>query len=200
MIASSFTMHINLFFYCFQYESARMLRSSSSGLCSQIVCAMTFSIAIAAFVGQNIGARKIYRISSGLKATLTMTAMLTLIISASLMIFATPIIKMFSAEITAEAIVVGRRYLMIVCPFCVVFSTMFVHTGVMRGAGDTLIPMFITLFSLWLVRIPLASLLSSFIGTDGIWWSVPIAWCVGCVCSIIYYRTGRWKNKGVIDG
>jgi len=95
-------------------------------------------------------------------------------------------------------IAVGRRYLMIVCPFCVVFSVMFIFTGVMRGAGDTLVPMFITLLTLWIVRIPIASFLSEFMGPDGIWWSIPIAWSVGAVCSYLYYRSGRWKNKGVV--
>jgi putative MATE family efflux protein len=160
--------------------------------------AMTFSIAIAAFVGQNIGAQKLYRIPSGLSATLLMSSILTIIISAAMMIFANPVMKLFSTEITPEAIAVGRRYLLIICPFCVVFSTMFIHTGVMRGAGDTLVPMFITLLSLWLVRIPLASFLSGFMETDGIWWSLPICWIVGAICAFLYYRTGRWKNKGVV--
>lgn len=160
--------------------------------------AMSFSIAIAAFVGQNIGARKLYRISTGLKATLIMSTMLTLITSATVLIFAHPIMKMFSTEINEEVISIGLRYLFVVCPFCIFFSTMFVFNGVMRGAGDTLIPMFITLLSLWLVRIPVASFLSNLMGPDGIWWSIPIAWTVGMTCSFLYYRTGRWKNKGVI--
>jgi putative MATE family efflux protein len=160
--------------------------------------AMTFSIAIAAFVGQNIGARKMYRISSGLNATLVMSAMLTVVLSVVVMIFTHPIMRMFSTEINEEVIAVGARYLLIVCPFCVFFSTMFVYTGVMRGAGDTLVPMFITLLTLWIIRIPVANFLSKMMGTDGIWWSIPIAWTVGMICSYLYYRTGRWKNKGVI--
>jgi putative MATE family efflux protein len=159
---------------------------------------MTFSIAIAAFVGQNIGAKKLYRIPSGLKATLLMSAVLTVAISSVIMIFAHFVMEMFSTEITPEIIHVGRRYLLIVCPFIVVFATMFIYTGVMRGAGDTLIPMFITLLSLWMIRIPLASFMSGFMGTDGIWWSLPICWCVGCLCAFFYYRSGRWKNKGVV--
>jgi Na+-driven multidrug efflux pump len=127
-----------------------------------------------------------------------MSAMLTVITSAIVMIFAHPIMRMFSTEINEEIITIGGRYLLIVCPFCVFFSTMFVFPGVMRGAGDTLIPMFITLLSLWLVRIPVASFLSDLIGPDGIWCSIPIAWTVGMACSFLYYRTGRWKNKGVI--
>ena len=160
--------------------------------------AMTFASAIAAFVGQNVGAQKFNRIPKGLTATMIFSAMLTMIISIVIIIFAHPIMKLFSTEINPDVITVGGHYLLIVCPFCIVFSIMFVFTGVMRGAGDTLIPMFITLLSLWLVRIPLASFLSGFMGPDGIWWSVPIAWTVGAVCAYLYYRTGRWKNKGVV--
>ena len=160
--------------------------------------AMAISIAIGAFTGQNIGAQKIFRIPYGLKAALLMSTLLTVVISAILMIFATPIMKMFSSEISAETIFLGRRYLLIVCPFIVVFSTMFIVSGVMRGAGDTLVPMFISLLALWIVRIPIASFLSEKIGADGIWVSIPVAWCVGCACAVLYYRTGRWKKKGVI--
>ena len=160
--------------------------------------AMAFSAAIAAFVGQNVGARKFSRIPSGLSAALVMSSIFTLVISAVVIIFAHPVMHLFSTEINPEVVAVGGRYLLIVCPFCVVFSTMFIYTGVMRGAGDTLIPMFITLLSLWLVRIPIASFLSGFIGTDGIWWSIPIAWSVGAACAYLYYRSGRWKNKGVV--
>ena len=160
--------------------------------------AMSFSIAIAAFTGQNIGAQKLCRIPSGLRATLGMSTIVTVVISTVVMVFAQPVIHMFSMDITPDALIVGKRYLLVVCPFCVFFSTMFIFTGVMRGAGDTLVPMFITLLSLWLVRIPLASFLSGFMGTDGIWWSLPICWVVGSACAFLYYRTGRWKNKGVI--
>ena len=163
-----------------------------------IAPAMAFSIAIAAFVGQNTGAKKFYRISSGLRATQVMSAMLTIVISAVVMIFANPVMELFSEEINTEVISIGRCYLLIVCPFCVIFSLMFNFTGVMRGAGDTLVPMFITLLSLWIVRIPVASFLSDYMGPNGIWWSIPIAWSVGATCSYMYYRSGRWKNKGVV--
>ena len=77
---------------------------------------------------------------------------------------------------------------------------MFVLNGIMRGAGDTLIPMFISLFSLWVIRIPIATLLSGHadIGVYGVYWSVPIGWFTGMVLSFIYYLTGRWKKKAVV--
>jgi Na+-driven multidrug efflux pump len=75
---------------------------------------------------------------------------------------------------------------------------MFTVNGVLRGAGDTLIPMFITLFSLWLIRIPVAYFLSDRIGETGIWWAVPIAWSAGTIVSYFYYLSGKWKTKSVV--
>ena len=68
----------------------------------------------------------------------------------------------------------------------------------MRGAGDTLVPMFFTILSLWIVRIPVSYLLSIHIGTAGIWWGIPIAWLVGLSLSTLYYKTGKWKRKAVV--
>jgi Na+-driven multidrug efflux pump len=68
----------------------------------------------------------------------------------------------------------------------------------MRGAGDTLLPMFFSLISLWLIRIPLAWYLSRKIGVSGIWWAIPVGWLIGLVFSFSYYKTGRWKRKSVV--
>jgi Na+-driven multidrug efflux pump len=88
---------------------------------------------------------------------------------------------------------------------------MFIFNGVMRGAGDTIIPMFITLIALWLIRIPAAIYLSqetinifswtikgAGLGEEGIWWSIPCGWGAGMILSIIYYLTGNWKSKSVV--
>jgi Na+-driven multidrug efflux pump len=75
---------------------------------------------------------------------------------------------------------------------------MFVLHGMLRGAGDTLIPMFITLISLWLIRIPIAIYLSSKFGENGIWWSIPSGWIVGLAGTWIYYKSGNWKKKGIV--
>jgi len=97
-----------------------------------------------------------------------------------------------------EVIDAGKDYLYIVSLFYIVFSTMFVYNGVLRGAGDTLIPMFITLFALWFIRIPVSYYLALQMGPKGIWWGVPIAWAIGAVFSFFYFRMGKWKFKGVV--
>ena len=96
-----------------------------------------------------------------------------------------------------KVIQIGKEYLQIVSAFYIVFSSMFVFTAVFRGAGDTIPPMIITLFSLWLIRIPASYFLSLSFEETGIWMGIPSAWLIGMIFSAIYYKTGKWKNKVV---
>ena len=160
------------------------------------LAAMNFSAALATFVGQNIGAKKTERVRAGFIATLKMSSVISVIISAVVLIFGYPIISIFTND--PEVIRIGREYLIIVGAFYVVFTSMFTIAGVMRGAGDTLIPMFISLIALWVIRIPGAWILSNKLGEIGIWWAIPMGWFVGFLLSYIYYLTGNWKKKVII--
>ncbi len=158
--------------------------------------AMNFSMALATFVGQNIGANKIERIKRGLLTTWVMTSLISVFFSIVALFFGNQLMHIFTDD--AEVIKIGVHYLIIVSSFYILFSTMFSYAGVFRGAGDTLIPMFITLFSLWAIRIPVSYFLSLKIGIDGVWWGIPIAWFCGFSFSILYYKKGNWKNKAVV--
>jgi putative MATE family efflux protein len=158
--------------------------------------AMNFAMALSAFVGQNLGARKPERVKRGLLSTFIMTAVISVTISLVGIFFAGPLMRLFTTD--PEVIEIGKGYLQIVTGFYIVFSSMFVVGGVMRGAGDTFIPMVITFFALWVVRIPAGYYLSEIWGYFGIWWSVPIAWLIGLGLSYLYYLTGRWKKKTVV--
>lgn len=160
------------------------------------MAAMNFAAALSTFVGQNLGANKIHRVKSGFNATLAMSSALAILITLLVVIFPGPLMRLFNTD--PKVVEIGSHYLLIVGPFYVLFSTMFVVGGVMRGAGDTLIPMFITLFSLWIIRIPLAWLFSRNMGYIGIWWSIPIAWSVGMGLSYLYYLKGNWKKKVLV--
>lgn len=179
--------------------------------------AMNLGQALSTFVGQNMGAKKTERVKSGLYTTLGMSILISLVISTIVILFRFSLMDMFTND--PDVIAIGTRYLVIVSSCYFIFSTMLSLNGVLRGAGDTIVPMFITLFSLWLIRIPVAALLSgrisgsfSALGVNinlppllsgqlqeaGIWWSVPMSWLIGTVFSIFYYRTGNWKNKTVV--
>lgn len=161
-----------------------------------VLPAMNFSAAITTFTGQNIGANKMDRLSSGLKATLQMMAIVSVIIASLAIIFAVPIMGLFTND--PEVIEIGKNYLYIVSPFYIIFGTMFIFMGLLRGAGDTITSMVITIITLWIIRIPASYWLSIEIGTLGIWWGIPIAWIIGLLISYFYYQGGRWKRKAVV--
>jgi len=158
--------------------------------------AMNFSQAFTPFVGQNIGANRHERVISGLKATLLLTGIISVTFSGIALLFGRELMSAFTPDI--EVINVGVEYLTIVGAFYIVFSTMFTLNSVFRGAGDTIIPMFITLLALWAIRIPLSYFLSQKYGESGIWWGIPIAWIFGMVMAYAYFLTARWKTVSVI--
>lgn len=158
--------------------------------------AMNFAAALGTFVGQNIGAKKMGRVKSGFISTLKMSSLVSIAVSAFVLSGSGFLMALFTND--AEVIRIGKEYLMIVGGFYIIFSAMFTISGVMRGAGDTLIPMFVSLISLWVIRIPGAWLLSKEFGEIGIWWSMPTGWFVGFALSYIYYLTGNWKKKVVV--
>ena len=161
-----------------------------------ILPAINFSAALATFVGQNLGAGRSERVRSGLIATLIISGGVSLVVMGVIYLFKYQLISMFTSD--PEVIRIGAEYLVIVSSFYLIFTVMFMINGVLRGAGDTLIPMFITLASLWLVRIPIAWILSKTLGETGIWWSNPVGWAMGLILSYLYYLTGRWKTKVVV--
>ncbi len=158
--------------------------------------AMNFGAALSTFAGQNLGAGKLKRVRIGFGSTFLISNAFALGLSIIIVLFRHSLMHLFTPD-TAVADI-GAEYLLIVASFYFLFASMFAVNGVMRGAGDTLIPMFITLFSLWLIRIPLAWFLSRHMGVDGIWWAIPIAWLAGLILSYFYYKKGNWKKKVIV--
>jgi len=160
--------------------------------------AMSLGAAATTFVGQNLGARKPERVRRGHLSAVAIGAVFSLLTAALVIVFGKPLVGIFSTD--PEVIAIGARYLLIVGLFYVLFSTMFITNGVLRGAGAAMVPMFNTILALWVVRIPLAALFSGPLGmgTDGIWWSIPAGWLVGATAATTYYLSGKWKNKVVV--
>lgn len=159
-----------------------------------VMPAMSLSAAISTFVGQNLGAGKLERVRNGLKAALLISAATSLATTLAVVVFGWHLIAMFTTD--PAVVAVGARYLLIVGGFYIVFSSMFVVNGALRGAGDTVIPMLVTLLALWVIRVPVSTYLAARIGMDGIWWGAPVAWCAGLAFSAGYFATGRWKRLG----
>jgi len=165
--------------------------------------AMNFSAALSAFVGQNLAIRNYKRINRGFMYTLLISGVICLISMLCIYLWGENIMKIFvrSTEPGYNLIIeTGHQYLLIVCSFYIVFSTMFVINGLLRGAGATLVPMFVTLLSLWLIRLPIAHMLSKYtdLGAEGIWWAIPMGWTMGLIGALTYFLSGKWKGKSIV--
>lgn len=159
---------------------------------------MNLSQAMSTFTGQNLGAGKSERVKRGHRSALLLGYAISILTGLMVIFFGKNMMFLFTTEI--EVAKIGARYLTSVGATYILFTTMFINNGVIRGAGEAFIPMVNTVLSLWLVRFPVALILSGPLGmgSDGIWWSMPIGWAVGAVFSSWYYLSGRWKNKAVV--
>ncbi len=157
--------------------------------------AMNFSIGIATFVGQNIGAGKLERVRQGFISTMFITISISVLLSGLIILNRHFLINIFTLD--QKVITIGGQYLLIVASSYFLLAAMFVTNGVIRGAGATFAGMAFTIFSLLIIRLPVAYLLSGKIGLTGLWISFPASWASGFLLSFYYYISGKWKEKKI---
>jgi len=112
-------------------------------------------------------------------------------------------------EIAHEATVL-LRYL---CATEFLFGFAMVLVGALQGAGDTVRPLWISLFSLWGIRVPLAIVLAlpkgfalggflvlpfaQGMGSNGAWMAMAATQGLQGVLSFFAFKQGKWKLKKV---
>jgi Na+-driven multidrug efflux pump len=70
----------------------------------------------------------------------------------------------------------------------------------LRGAGDTMAAMMLSLISTWVILFPLAYILSrhTSLGARGIWWSYPISNVISATISVGWFLGGDWKDTRLL--
>ena len=161
-----------------------------------IIPALGFSIATTSLVGQNIGAKQIKRAEeignlSSKIAFFGLTA-----VGIIFFVFAESIIAFFVPN-DPEVIKGGALFIKIMAPSFGLLGIQQVMNGVFNGAGFTKASMMLSVFSLWIIRFPLAYMLShkTGLGPAGIYWSFPISNLIAAVTGFIYYKMGYWKKR-----
>jgi putative MATE family efflux protein len=163
-----------------------------------VVLTPIFGIASASsvLVGQNLGANKFDRAE---KTAMKASHLCALMLGTFALVFflgAPHIVEIFTTD--DEVIEMGTWYLRIV-----VWSYIFSAYGLvlsisMNGAGDTVPPLVATVISLVVFQLPTAVILSTYMGTNGLWISIAISTTVYGIVSMIFFKSGRWKHKKVI--
>lgn len=156
--------------------------------------AIAIGMAATALTGQNLGANKPERVKEIFKSALMLGTAISGVVAIFAFTFPRLILSIFIHH--EPVLAIGVEYLRIVAPCYLLFALMFVSAGVVNGAGQTVVPMILTLVSLWVVRVPLAWFLSQRtpLGTKGIWIAMAAGFAVTGTVGFLYYLSGRWKK------
>ena len=161
----------------------------------------TFGTAATTYVGQNIGAGKADRIRPGTRDLMKIGLICSSVLVVCILLWGRALIGMFTQ--TETVISLGARGLRWQALGYIAFAVSQVLQGVMRGAGETVIPMWISVLSTIVLRMPLAYLIAFLTvseawpngNPDAIFSSLLISWVLAMVMSLITYRQGKWKKK-----
>jgi putative MATE family efflux protein len=152
--------------------------------------------AISILVGQSMGNKNMDKIRHLVKEGLKVALVSVIVLGIPYVFFSRILMQIFTQD--QEVIEYGIRYLRIVYIglLFVTFTTVF--NAVFKGAGDTAPPMAGAFIANWVVKIPLAYLLSSMgMNSDGVWTAIAVSVMAEALVVWILFRRGRWKNKVV---
>ena len=158
----------------------------------------TFGTATTTFTGQNIGAGKLKRVEEGTKDGLKIGIAVSVVLVAAILLFGRYLMEMFTS--TPEVVDTGMHMMRILAVGYVAMAVTQILSGVMRGAGDTMTPMWISLITTVVIRVPVAYGLAALTHSpDSLFISLLTSWVMGAVLTTIAYRMGRWKKKSIIN-
>lgn len=161
----------------------------------------TFGIAATTFTGQNVGARRMDRVHQGAKDTLMLGLGVSTVLTVCILLFGRQLMNVFTQ--TETIVNYGVNMLQILAVGYIAFSVTQTLTGVMRGAGETVLPMWISIITTVIIRMPIAYIWAyltrspEFPAGDPtcLYGSLLIAWLLGCLMTSVVYVKGRWKRK-----
>jgi putative MATE family efflux protein len=161
-----------------------------------IVPSIGMGIATTTLVGQSIGAGQIKRAEKigDLSAKIAFFGLTG--IGLLLFLFAESLTAFFVPN-DPQVIKDGAKFIRIMSLSFGLLGVQQVLNGVFNGSRFTQASMLISIFSLWVVRFPLAFILSTktVLSFEGIWWAFPISNLIAALVAFSYYKTGYWKIR-----
>ena len=173
------------------------LAANSFAITAESICYMpAYGLGAAAttLCGQSFGAKRhdlAYRL--GWLTTL-IGIVLMFVMGALLFIFAPEMIGFLSPDAGVRAL--GTRVLRIESFSETLYGASLVANGALRGTGDTFVPTLYKFFSMWLLRLPLALLLGSRFGLEGVWFAMSFELCVRGALFLLRLRGRGWVRAG----
>lgn len=166
----------------------------------------SFGTAMTTFSGQNVGAGKMDRVNKGAKQGTMMAAGCAATITLIILFFGKYLMHIFTD--TTELVDMSVYIMRILAVGYIAVAVTQSLSGVMRGAGDTVTPMWIAIITTVVLRIPIAYGLSFLTRTAelpyGRFECLPIslltAWLAGALITAMFYKAGKWRKKAIKIG
>lgn len=167
--------------------------------------AFSFGTAMTTYSGQNVGARRMDRVLKGAKDGTAIAVGTSTVITLLILLFGRYLMAIFTS--TPELVDLSFTMMKILAVGYIAMEVTQCLSGVMRGAGDTVTPMWISMVTTVAIRVPLAYGLAYLTRTTEqpngnsacIFISLLISWVLGACITFICYRMGRWKKKVLAD-
>ncbi len=163
----------------------------------------SFGMALTTYAGQNVGAKLYDRVTLGAKQGTLIAVGCSTTITVIILIFGKWLMNVFTD--TQALVDLSYNLMKILAAGYIAMAVTQSLSGIMRGAGDTMTPMWISLITTVAVRVPIAYGISFLTRTpelpngqkECIQISLLSSWVIGAVLTVIFYRLGRWKNKAI---
>ncbi|MGE5425844.1 MAG: MATE family efflux transporter [Bacillota bacterium] len=168
----------------------------------QLMLMASFGLAgaTAAMVGHSLGAGDPKRAKRVALLGMKLSAAAFTTIGVIAFIFAPSLIRFFVPH-EIEVITAGTRYLHYIAPIFALIAIQIIAGSSLQASGHTAKAMKLTLFSQWVVQIPLIYAFSRFtnLGIDGIWLAFPVTSVImSAIYLYIFFKSG-WENKKLIS-
>ena len=162
-----------------------------------------FGVSVTTFVAQNFGAKKFDRMRKSTRVGLALHAGTTIVLSALLVLLGRPLLHLFTdEEVVMEHGLMIQRFLV---PCFITYTCVEILSGSIRGAGDSLRPMIMTLLGICLLRVLWVKFIAP-LRPDSLLFMLtcyPLSWAFTSVLFVIYYKSDRWfvrcKKKAGFD-
>ncbi len=173
--------------------AAFMAACSVAGRVSSIanVTINSFSSSATTFAGQNYGAGEYRRLVRGSRIPFA-SGLVTFLGGITVTIFCYPLLRLFTKD--EEVLALAARYIRIVLPMTWPFSVFSGIVSYANGMGDVRMPTLVNILMLWVIRIPSAWLIATFIDGQYLMACYPISFTAAMVIMLFYFRTPRWRQ------
>ena len=153
----------------------------------------SFALALATFIGQNLGAKEYERARRGARFGVLASLLLSELIGGAIYLLAPALISLFNGD--PQVVAYGALQARTVTLFYFLLAFSHCIAGVMRGAGRAVVPMVVMLVCWCVIRVAYITLVARDSGNiQMIFWAYPMTWTLSSIAFLIYYLKADWPH------